>query len=309
MIGRGALACNVARALAAHSSERLVVVISTTGGDDAIDPTSPVCSRELADRLLAIRPATLVLLAFSESPVTPPLPWLADAALADAVTGALDRLVQLGGRAPALLLLTSTAVYGVASGSPLVFDERSPLPRESSFASAAARWAQGLRDVEKQLVVWAVHNGSEVGVLRTASVMGAPGSAGFPAGPPAATTIDSPWAALLRARLPLRVLGYDPPCQVIHYDDLVAAVALAIEQGCGEVLNLVGRSVVPLSRLLAMAGVVAPALPGPLADRIAPAAVDGQRLRWRTLADGRRATALLGFRPQKSLEDCLRAPR
>jgi nucleoside-diphosphate-sugar epimerase len=132
-------------------------------------------------------------------------------------------------------------------------------------------------------------------VLRTASVLAGP--------------MDSPIAALLAAALPVRVLGYDPPCQVIHYDDLVEAIALAIDQRCGEVLNLVGRSVVPLSRLLAMAGVFAPSLPGPVADRLAPTAMDGAHLRWRTLADGRRATALLGFRPQKSLEDCLRAPR
>jgi len=121
--------------------------------------------------------------------------------------------------------------------------------------------------------------------------------------------MDSPIAALLAAALPVRVLGYDPPCQVIHYDDLVEAVALAIDQRCGEVLNIVGRSVVLLSRLLATAGVFAPPLPGALADSLAPAAIDGAHLRWRTLADGRRATALLGFRPRRSLEDCLRATR
>ena len=299
VIGRGALARDVVRALVAKVADRRVVVVSLAGivaaGERSIDPTSPACARELADLLLELKPSTLAVLALSESPVTPSDPWLADAALADAIVSALDRCVELGGRAPALLALSSTVVYGVAPGSPLVFDERSALPRETVFASAEARWAQGLRDVERKLVVWSVGAGVRVGVLRTASVLGGP--------------MDSPVAALLRSAFPVRALGYDPPCQVIHYDDLVEAVALAIEQRCGEVLNIVGRSVAPLSRLLAMAGVFAPPLPGPLADRLAPVSMDGAHLRWRTLADGRRATALLGFRPQRSLEDCLREHR
>jgi nucleoside-diphosphate-sugar epimerase len=203
-----------------------------------------------------------------------------------------------------VLLLSSTSVYGVAPGSPLVFDEQSALPREAMLASACARWAQELRDCERMLVAWAVAAGGGVGVLRTASVLGGPRAIDRPARP--FGPMDSPLGALLRSTFPLRVMGYDPPCQVVHYEDLVCAVVLAIDQRCGEVLNIVGRSVVSLSRLFAMAGVLAPALPGPVADRLAPSATDGAHLRWRTLADGRRATALLGFRPQRTLEDCLR---
>lgn len=296
VIGRGALARDVVRTLAARVSDRRVVLATASrdaaAGEQAFDPSSPSSARELADLLLDLRPATVALLAFSESPVTPPEPWLFDETLADVVTSALDRAVELGAPAPALLLLSHTAVYGVAAASPLVFDERSHLPRETVFASAAARWAETLRGVERRIVIWAVSAGVRVGVLRTTSVLAGP--------------VDSPVAAMLRAAFPVRVLGYDPPCQAIHYDDLVEAVALSLDQQVGEVLNLVGRQVLPLSRLLAMAGVFAPALPGPLADRLAPAAMDGAHLRWRTLADGRRATALLGFKPQRSLEDCLR---
>lgn len=299
VIGRGALARDVARTLVARVSDRRVVLATTSrevaAGERSFDPSSPSSARALADLLLDVRPTTVALLAFSESPVTPAEPWLFDETLADVVTSALERARDLGADAPALLLLSHTAVYGVATGSPLVFDERSRLPhpaRETVFASASARWAETLRAVERKIVIQAVSAGARVGVLRTASVLAGP--------------VDSPVAAMLRAVFPVRVLGYDPPCQAIHYDDLVEAVALALDQGVGEVLNLVGRDVVPLSRLLAMAGVFAPALPGPVADRLAPAAMDGAHLRWRTLADGRRATALLGFKPQKSLEDCLR---
>lgn len=304
VLGRDALAHDVVRALVAQEADRRVVVVGTTPASQsspasakerAIDPTSSACARELADHLLELEPETLVVLAFSPSPVVSPEPWSTDAALASSIVSALDRTLERGGRAPTLLMLTSTAVYGVAPSSPLVFDEQSALPRESLFASSYSRWAEGLRAVERALVRWAVDAGVRVGVLRTASVLGGP--------------IDSPLRALLEAAAPVRVLGYDPPVQAIHYDDLVDAIALAVAHRCAEVLNLVGRSVVPLSRLLAMAGVFAPPLPGPIADRVAPSALDGAHLRWRTLADGRRATALLGFRPQRTLEDCLRGPR
>jgi len=302
------LAQDVVRALVADSAERRVVLVRAGAqasgpahpGERHVDPASPSCARELCDILVELRPHVLALVALSESPVTPPEPWLSDVAITTAVTSALSRALELGARPPHVLLLSSTAVYGVAPASPLVFDEQSSLPRETVFASACAHWAQELRNCERTIVAWAVAARAGVGVLRTASVLGSPPGAG--AGP----AMDSPLAALLRSTFPLRVMGYDPPCQVVHYDDLVRAVVLAIEQRCGEVLNIVGRSVVPLSRLFALAGVLAPALPGPVADRLAPAATDGAHLRWRTLADGRRATALLGFRPEKTLEDCLR---
>jgi nucleoside-diphosphate-sugar epimerase len=293
---RAMLAHDVARALSSTSGDggaagRRVVTVSASDsrsatGDRFFDPSSPSCAR----------------VAFSESPVTPAEPWRMDAALSAALVAALDRFVELGGRAPSLLLLSSSAVYGAAPGSPLVFDEQSRLPRETVFPSAIARWAQALRDVERAVVSWAVSSGVRVGVLRTASVLGAPATAGSPG-----IAMDSPLAAMLRAALPVRVLGFDPPCQVVHYDDLVRAISLAIEQRCGEVLNIVGRDVVPLTRLLAMAGIVAPPLPGPVADRVAPSATDGAHLRWRTLADGRRATAVLGYKAERTLEECLRA--
>jgi len=322
LFGSGALAHDVVRGLVCDAADRRVVVIETgaraaipAGGHDAggdaaasavrerrIDPSSPICARELAAILLELRPTVIAVLALSESPVTPPEPWVRDLALAGAITSALARALEQGMAAPHVLLLSSTAVYGVAPASPLVFDEQSALPRETVLASAFARWAQELRNVERMIVAWAVGSGAGVGVLRTASVLGAPGGSHL-----AAPVMDSPVAALFRSRFPIRVLGFDPPCQVVHYDDLVRAIVLAIDQRCGEVLNIVGRSVVPLSRLFAMAGIVAPPVPGPVADRVAPAATDGAHLRWRTLADGRRATAVLGFRAQRTLEDCFRA--
>jgi nucleoside-diphosphate-sugar epimerase len=293
VIGRGPLADDVARALA--SPERRIAIVGIGAPRAAstamrIDPSSAIASRELAAIVAETKPDTLVVLALSESARTPEQPWLSDPSIASMVTSALDRCLQHGSAVPALLLLSSTAVYGVAQGSPLVFDERHALPRQNVFESALARWAQGLRAAEKALVLWAVTNGQRVGVLRCASVFGGP--------------MDSPLGAYVAARTAIRVLGFDPPCQVVHYDDLVRAIVLAVDARCAEVLNIVGNEVVPLSRLLALAGVLAIPVPGPLAGWMVTGTFDEAHLRWRNLADGSRATVLLGFRAERTIEEC-----
>ncbi|MBI5504574.1 MAG: hypothetical protein HY899_07215 [Deltaproteobacteria bacterium] len=299
LLGRNVLAHDVARRLAASDRERRVVTISTVGeaapGERVIDLTSFVGTGQLAEILQELRPSMLVLLAFSESPVTPERPWLQDAAVADAVATAMRKCADLKLRLPSLLALSSTAVYGVAPGSPLLFDEACEGVPIAPLSSAFDRWADGLRQAEATLLSLREELRIAVALLRSASVVGGP--------------IDSPLQAWLSAALPVRVLGFDPPVQVLDYEDLVEAVVLAIEQRSAEILNIVGRGAVSLSRLLALSGTVALPLAGPLADRLTSDAMDGKRLRWRALADGRRAMQALGFRPARSTEETLRARR
>ncbi|HYC56024.1 MAG TPA: NAD-dependent epimerase/dehydratase family protein [Candidatus Binatia bacterium] len=298
LLGRGALSRDVTRHLAAQAGDRRIVTVSTVlpvaPGEHAIDPLASGASRLLADVLIEARPSMVALLCLSESPQTPERPWLHDRAITDMVVSAAGRAAEAGVKIGALLALSSTAVYGVASKSPLLFHEQSACTATPS-PSPCQRWADGLRASEQALLALRVAHRIRVCILRAAAPLGGP--------------IDSTLEALLRASFPVRVLGYDPPVQSLAYEDLVQAVVLAIGQRSDEILNVVGRSIVPLSRLLALAGVFAPALPGAVADRVAPAALDGARLRWRTIADGRRAMQVLGFRPEHGLEESLRARR
>lgn len=298
IVGGNVLAADLAqglslRAPAARSLPVRCLAVDPYGSDGArfADPARPAERLDLVDLLQQACPRTLLLLA-ATSPSSGNDSARGDLAVADEVAAALSRLQQAGAPLPALLLLSSTAVYGTAAGSPLVFDEQAVPPREDAPATAWARWAEDLREVERRIVRAAVQSGAQVGVLRAASIVGGP--------------VDSPLAALLRAQPAVRALGWDPPCQAIHYDDLLEALALAVEGGCAEVLNLVGRETLALSRMMALAGVLPLALPGPLADRFVPASADPRSLRRRTLVDGRRATAVLGFRPRRSLEEALR---
>lgn len=298
LLGRNVLAHDVARRLAAAGdTERRVVTVATSTssapGERVIDLASSHGAGILAQMLQELRPSTIVVLALSESPLTPAQPWLNDAAIADAVVSAARKCAELRVRVPGLIVLSSTAIYGVAPASPLMFEEQhhgvAVAPDDSTFDL----WAGGLRQAEEAML--ALHDELRVGVgvLRCASVVGGP--------------IDSPLQAWMRASLPVRVLGFDPPVQLLHYDDLVDAIVLAVEQRLSQVLNIVGRGAVSLSRLMALAGTASVPLPGPLADRLASPAMDGKRLRWRTIADGRRAMQVLGFRAARSTEETLRA--
>lgn len=300
LLGRNVLAHDVARRLAAAGDhERRVITVSTTGesapGERDLDLSSSFGAGTLSQMLQELRPSTLVLLAFSESPLTPAQPWLHDAAIADAVVSATRKCAELRSRLPGIIALSSTAVYGVAPRSPLLFDEAHAASPAAPSASACDLWAEGLRQAESALLSLREELRVAVGVLRCASVVGGP--------------VDSPLQAWMRASPPVRVLGFDPPVQLLHYDDLVDAIVLAVEQRLSQVLNIVGRGAVSLSRLLALAGMVSLPLPGPLADRLTSPAMDGKRLRWRSLADGRRAMQVLGFRPVRGTEETLRARR
>src|SRR5207245_9424257 len=58
------------------------------------------------------------------------------------------------------------------------------------------------------------------------------------------------------------VIGYDPPIQLIHRDDCIAAMVLATKRGPGGAYNIAAPGAEPLSRLLDSAGKLhAPLLP------------------------------------------------
>ncbi len=247
-----------------------------------LDVLARGAARLTTQLLTEVAPSVVVNLAVSESPITPSEPWVYDRRLADTLATSLKRWHDRGGRCKHFIVLSATAVYGVARTSPLLFDEAADRkPDEPDLQESAARWAQGLARAESKLAEVAHGLGCKTCVLRAAPVVGGP--------------VESPVSQYLSATFPVRVLGYDPPVQVIHYRDLVAALLAAVEQQAEGVMNIVGRGVVPLSRLTAGAGVFAPALPGAIADYLAPRALGSTRLRWRCVADGRLAKQVLGF--------------
>ena len=93
--------------------------------------------------------------------------------------------------------------------------------------------------------------------------------------------------------------------QLIHHRDLTEAIVRATLDRARGVLNIASRGVVPLSRMAALSGRLAPALPYDLALRMAPEVLGAAPLRWRCVADTRRVVQVLGFSPSYTAEEAI----
>jgi nucleoside-diphosphate-sugar epimerase len=109
-----------------------------------------------------------------------------------------------------LIRVSPSWVYGAWANNPVPLDEDAPLrPNEGYLPPVHAA------EIERLLANWArEHPGAVVTVLRSAPVLGG-----------AAERLP---ARLVLGRPPLRVRGVAPPVQVVHVDDLVDALLLAI---------------------------------------------------------------------------------
>ena len=276
VLGSGFPAEDIAEEL---SAERLEIDLLERGA-----------SRSLAGRLARACPATIVHTARSLSPRLPRRPGAYDPVVAKALAAALSRWLDAGGRLRSLIALSSTAVYGTAIGSPLAFTESGPLG-EVDPASDFGRWVSELRESEAVLGDIGKSRGFAVTLLRAAPLVG--GCEGGALGDYLSHTV------------PLRVLGYDPPFQLLHSSDLVTAVVAAADVRHNGPLNITGRGTVPLSRLGALAGKPALPVPARLAAFLAPRSMALERLMRRCVADNARAHQVLGFTPRYSAEEAL----
>lgn len=275
--------------------------IVTCGGDDTgssradhrqLDPLARGAARRLAGLLGEINPQLLVGVGVSLSPVSPERVGRHDTAIAAAVVAALRLWSQRGGRLSRLLALSSTVTYGFARGGPLLFGESADRSdADADPVSAYGSWVAELREMERLYSESAQQLGFALCLLRSAAVVGGP--------------TPSYISDYLAARVPVRVAGYDPPIQLLDYADLINAIGRAANAEAQGIINVVGRGVIPLSRLVARAGRLAPPLPMTLAHWVVPRAVDVATLCWRCVADGQRAGEALGFVPTRSSEDLI----
>jgi nucleoside-diphosphate-sugar epimerase len=118
----------------------------------------------------------------------------------------LDAAAAVGARR--VVRISSATVYGAWANNPVPLTEDAPLRPNPDFSPAV----QGA-EVERLLAEWRVsHPDVTVTTLRSAPVVG-PGAERLP-------------ARILLGRPPLRVRGASAPVQVVHVDDLAAALAL-----------------------------------------------------------------------------------
>ena len=188
-----------------------------------------------------------------------------------------------------------TEIYRTRPDQPSVFAEDHPI----DFSPDAPQW---LRDrVEADLTVCARMGMCtlQIAVLRCSECVG--------------PDIGSQLYDYLQSRVCLRPLGFDPMLNLLSIPDLVEALVAAADSEAQGVFNIPGADTLPLSALIDRAGRRDLPLPGPLLQPLyrLRSMATGTRFRYDLnlgrfhfsgVADGRRATEVLGYAPRHPLE-------
>lgn len=201
-------------------------------------------------------------------------------------------------RIPKLVVLSSANVYGPRPENPQFLSEEAPLLGGASFSEI-----RDLIEVDMlaQSFFWK-HPETETVVLRPVHILG---------------NVRNAPSNYLRLQVVPTLLGFDPMVQVMHEEDVVRAILLALRPGVRGIFNIAGPEPAPLSHLLHILG--RPSLPIPH-----PVAAATLRRLWRyrfssfpapeldhikyvCMVDDSRARRELGYEPSKSLEETVRA--
>lgn len=199
-----------------------------------------------------------------------------------------------------IVVLSRAMVYGARPENPCLITEDMPLKLGAGYPEL-----HDLVEFDHLCRSWMwEHRETTMAILRAAHVVGPNIREGML------------HRLLQRRRVPVP-MGFDPMVQLIHEDDVAAAIGLALGRGARGIFNLPGPGQLPLSALIRESGREALAVPHPALEAalglafslrssaFPPKAVDF--LRFPCLVDGARATAELGYTPRRSLRETVAA--
>ena len=199
-----------------------------------------------------------------------------------------------------IILKSSTAVYGAHPGNPAFLTEQHPLRGSKTYGYT--------RDMVE---IASFCNGycsqpTEMGItiLRFPSIIG--------------PSADTPMMRYLNQRAVPKLMGFDPMMQIIHESDVVEALVKTIEEDIPGIYNVAADGVLPLQRLIGLAGKISMPVIHPIAyiatnvmsgarlplERIAPIEWDYLRYTW--VADLTRMHNEMDFSPKYTALEILR---
>jgi UDP-glucose 4-epimerase len=215
----------------------------------------------------------------------------------------IQRVIDLCGSygARRLVVLSRGSVYGADLRNPAKLKEDAPL-RGASHNS-------DLRDiVEADILAQSLsmrQPSLSAAILRPANVVGA--------------RVSNTMVGYLRLSVIPTLFGFDPMVQLIHEDDLVAAIKLAVESSAPGVFNISGPGEAPLSATIRETGGRSVAVPLPLFGPVvstlwrrglSPAPMPHvDFLRYNCLLDDSRARGELGYAPERDMTTTFEAVR
>jgi UDP-glucose 4-epimerase len=193
-----------------------------------------------------------------------------------------------------LILLSSADVYGALARNPQFLTEEAPL---------LAAGLSGLRDVDMmaQSFFWKRPD-IETVIIRPAHITGG---------------VSSVMARYLRFSPVPRLLGYDPMIQLVHEEDVIQAIRLALGIGHRGIFNIAGPAPIPISRIIARLQRSSVPIPHVAARPILnqlyrlgklgmlPSHID--YIRYVCMVDDARAREHLGYAPTRTLDETIAA--
>jgi UDP-glucose 4-epimerase len=150
---------------------------------------------------------------------------------------------------PKVIVLSSANVYGPNPKNDQLLAEDAPLMGSQHFS--AIRDLVAL-DMFCNTFFWRSPE-IETVILRPAHLVG---------------RVDNAISRYLRLERPWTMLGFDPMLQLLHLEDLISAIELAIKPGVRGVYNLAGPPPVPLSYILGRLGRTPRTLPSTVASAL-----------------------------------------
>lgn len=193
-----------------------------------------------------------------------------------------------------IIYMSSTMAYGAEPSNSAFLREEHPLNGKRSYGYVrdwveTEGFCNGFRGQATNVMLT---------VLRFAQIVG--------------TKCDTPLTRFLREETAPLLMGFDPMMQVIHEDDVVAAIVHAVERDVPGVFNVAADKPLPLMKIVGLSGKLPLPVLHPLAytavsmvgSNIAP--IDLNYLRYPVVGDLRRMREELEFTPQYTAEEALR---
>jgi UDP-glucose 4-epimerase len=208
----------------------------------------------------------------------------------------LEYMAQYGVKK--LVVLSSANIYGPRPDNPQFVTEESPLLGSQEFSEI-----RDLIEIDMlaQSFFWR-NSATETVILRPTHILGG---------------VRNAPSNYLRLPVVPTLLGFDPMIQVVHQDDVVRAIELALTPGVHGVFNIAGPEPAPLSRVIRSLG--RPILPVPhgAAKRLLAGlfryrlssfpAPELDHIRYVCMVDDRRAREKMGYVPAHDLIQTVRA--